>query len=107
MKSSKQIKKISFKRLNRNLIIVLIISLVGYFAIQIVVTSLIGTKSDTLDTIRAQTEQLRRQNEILSSQIDQAKSLASAQGFATQKRLNAKNVDFLIKPDTNNLALAK
>ncbi len=98
-------KKISFNRLNRNLVILIIVLACGYFVLQIFVTSIVGTKSEEIDRVRQEEAQLRLENEILTAKIDQAKSLVSTMSFQNSAGLEQKNVNFLQVPDSNNVAL--
>jgi len=78
-----------------------------YFALQIGITSAVGTKGEALDQIRQEKDQLRRENEITSAKIDKYKAISAAQEYAKKLDLQNKKVNFLQQPDSNSVALAQ
>lgn len=105
MKNNINTKKVSFSKLNNYLGIVIIILAVLYVGTQVLVTSMVGTKSEEIESVRQQKSELRLQNEILTAKIDGAKSVDNAKDLATKTELQTKNVNFLEKTDGNNIAL--
>ncbi len=85
-------KKPIFKSLNNKLGVLVAVMLVLFFVIQIYATSLIGTKSSEIEQIRIQRDQLRLENEILNSKIDNLKSVANIEEIAKKFNLNPKTV---------------
>lgn len=98
-------KKRSFSKLNAYLGYLIIILAVVYVATQVLVTSMVGTKSEEIDNVRQEKAELRLQNEILTSKIDGAKSLDFAKDLAQRESLETKNVNFLEENDGTNVAL--
>lgn len=97
-------EKTSFKRINKKLILVNAGLIVLFFVSQILVTSILGTKTQEIDVIRNEKENLRLQNEILTSEIDKLKSVASSEEIKDKYNLVEKNVTFLEGED-NDIAL--
>jgi cell division protein FtsL len=100
-----QKQKFSFNKLNKYLFFTLIALAIMYVGTQVVVTSMVGTKSEEIENVRQQKADLRLQNEILTSKIDGAKSLEKARELAQKAGLENKNVNFLEKTDGTNVAL--
>lgn len=105
--TNRQTKSISFNKLNSYLGTLIIVLAVLYVGTQVVVTSMVGTKSEEIDNVRQEKAELRLENEILTSKIDGAKSLDNAKDLAEKAGLEGKNVNFLEKTDGNNVALNK
>mgnify|MGYP001235121695 CR=1 FL=1 len=103
--NNRQYKSVSFNKLNSYLGTLIIILAVLFVGTQVVVTSMVGTKSEEIDNVRQEKAELRLQNEILTSKIDGSKSLDNAKDIAQKGGLESKNVNFLEKTDGNNVAL--
>lgn len=103
--NNRQIKKISFNKLNSYLGTLIIILAIAYVGTQVVVTSMVGTKSEEIDNVRQEKAELRLENEILTSKIDGSKSLDNAKDLAQKAGLENKNINFLEKTDGTNVAL--
>lgn len=87
-------KVINLNKINTKLSFLLFFTLIAYFGIQIVATSLGATYQD-ISNIRNQKEAIRKENEILLSEIEKAKSSMSAQDVIEKYNLVQKNVNFL------------
>jgi hypothetical protein len=98
-------KKISLERLNRNLIVLIVILGISYIVLQIFVTSIVGTKSEEIDRVRQEKSQYRLENEILTAKIDSSKSLEKTKDVAERLKLQNKNVNFLEEPKLDGIAL--
>ncbi len=85
----------SFKSINKRLILINVGLIVLFFVSQILVTSILGTKTQQIDIIRNKKENVRLLNEILTSEIDKSKSLASSTEVKDKYNLVEKNVTFL------------
>ncbi len=96
---------ISLQKVQRNLIVLIIILSVSYIGLQIFVTSSVGTKSEEIDKVRAEKVQLRLENEILTAKIDKSKSLENIKDVAEKFKLKNKNVKFLEEPKFDGVAL--
>jgi len=103
--SNRQNKSISFNKLNSYLGTLIIVLAVLYVGTQVLVTSMVGTKSEEIDNVRQEKAELRLENEILTSKIDGSKSLDNAKDLAQKAGLENKNVNFLEKTEGNNVAL--
>jgi len=65
-----------------------------YFVVQIIATAISNTYQD-ISYLRSQKEQLRRENEILVSEIGKAKSYISAQDIIEKYKLEKKNINYI------------
>lgn len=92
---------IDFTRINRFLIKAIVFMLFVYVLVQIAATSIGNTYQD-IANIRAKKDALRRENEILISQIEQAKSTISAQDVIEKYGLVQKQVNFIDNSNLNN-----
>jgi hypothetical protein len=97
--------KITFVSLNRKIILVDVLLLVGFFVSQIFVMSILGTKTQEIDFIRNDKEKIRLQNEILISEINKAKSLATTTEVKEEYDLTQKSVEILEDKNTSEVAL--
>jgi len=102
---NRQYKNLSFNKLNSYLGYIIIILAILYVGTQVVVTSMVGTKSEEVENVRQEKAELRLQNEILTSKIDGSKSLDNAKDLAQKEGLENKNINFLEKTDGTNVAL--
>lgn len=98
-------EKLDFNKVNNRLVGVIIAVALLYVTVQVFVTSNVGTKSEEIDHVRTEKAQLRLENEILTSKIDQAKSLEVAKDIANEVKLENKEVNFLIEQNKNDVAL--
>jgi cell division protein FtsL len=105
MKRNTDYKKVSFNKLNGYLGVLIVVLAIMYVGAQVVVTSMVGTKSEEIENVREQKAELRLQNEILTAKIDGAKSLDNAKDLAQKAGLETKNINFLEKTDGTNVAL--
>jgi len=96
---------ISFKRLNKRLIILNAFLLLGFFGVQIFVTSFVGTKTQEIDYTRNQKTNLRQQNSFLEAEVAKEKSLTQAQGIIEKYSLSEKEVNFLQEANLQGVAL--
>jgi hypothetical protein len=101
-----QKRKISFNRLNKRLFIVNGFLLAIFFIGQIAVTSMVGTKSSEIETIRAEKDRLRLENEILTAKIDEAKSVDRAKDVISKYNLQEKQVNVLNEGNDESVASA-
>lgn len=102
---NRQYKNVSFNKLNSYLSTIIIFLAIAFVGTQVVVTSMVGTKSEEIENVRQEKADLRLQNEILTSKIDGAKSLDNAKDVAQKEGLENKNINFLEKTDGTNVAL--
>jgi hypothetical protein len=102
-----QKRKISFNRLNKRLFILFIGLLFTFFISQITITSFLGTKSSEIERIRREKDSLRLENEILTSKIDEAKSLEKASDTISKYQLQEKVVNLLEAGDMNRVAVSQ
>lgn len=98
-------EKLSFKKVNRKLMAVNAGLLVLFFVVQILITSVLGTKTQEIDFIRNEKKELRLENEILTSEIDKSKSLASSEDIKEKYNLVEKNLTFLEGDNFEEVAL--
>lgn len=103
--SELQQKKKNFISINNRLVVLNALLLLAFFASQILITSLVGTKSQEIDQIRSEKNELRSENKIVSAEIDRLKSFAAAEEIINKYHLQAKDVIFLEESDLNGLAL--
>lgn len=85
-------KKHIFKSLNSKLLLAVFIAVLVFFGCQIYITSVIGTSNAAIEEIRIDKDELRLQNEILSSEIDELKSTKNLEEIATRYNLVEKDV---------------
>ena len=97
-------KIISFKKINTKLLTINLILVVGFFASQILVTSVLGTKTQEIDEIRQKKDDLRLENEILTAQIDKSKTINASQELVERLNLSTKDVTFLNDQTIDELA---
>ncbi len=102
-----QKRKITFSRLNSRLLLVNVVLLGIFFALQIFITSSVGTVSHDIDTIRKEKNELRLKNEIMMAEIDKAKTLNVMKDVESKLGLTHKNVTFLDEGNFNDLAYNK
>jgi cell division protein FtsB len=84
----------SFSNLNKRLFLILLFVMFVYFVVQIIATAISNTYQD-ISYLRSQKEQLRRENEILVSEIGKAKSYISAQDIIEKYKLEKKNINYV------------
>ncbi|MEP7103552.1 MAG: hypothetical protein ABI721_02495 [Candidatus Dojkabacteria bacterium] len=97
-------KLISFKKINKKLITLNVFLIIAFFASQILITSVLGTKTQEIDEIRQRKEELRLQNEILTAQIDKSKTINASQELVDRLKLTSKDITFLNDSSTDDLA---
>jgi hypothetical protein len=86
----------NFRIVNKNMIVLNAILGIVFFLSQILSTSVLGAKSNEIDRIRIQKEQLRLENEMLISEINKEKSVAGSISVSDKYQLTEKNVNYLI-----------
>jgi cell division protein FtsL len=101
---SAQKRKISFNRLNKRLFLANSFLLAIFFISQIAVTSIVGTKSSEIENIRTEKDRLRLENEILTAQIDEAKSVDRAKDVISKYDLQEKQVNVLNEGNDESVA---
>lgn len=99
-------KKISFKEINRRLALVCFLLLVIFFISQIAITSVIGTKSSEVETIRVEKDKIRLQNEIITSEINELKSIEKIREIENNVDLRPTTTVQLNKTLLDNVALS-
>ena len=105
MKDNKTDKqKTIFVSLNKKLFALILLCLTAFFFIQIYITSLVGTKSAEVEAVRIEKDQIRLENEILKSRIDENKSIAKLEEFIKVSELKSKAVNE-IELNDNNVAM--
>lgn len=97
-------KIISFKKMNKSLIKANVFLVLGFFLSQILITAVLSTRTTAIDGIRQKKNELRLENEILTAQIDKAKTITSSQALIEKYKLNQKDVRFLSELSTDDLA---
>lgn len=97
-------KVISFKKINKKLLTINIVLVIAFFGSQILVTSILGTKTQEIDEIRQSKDDLRLQNEILTAQIDKSKTINASQELVDRLKLSTKGVTFLNDNTSDDLA---
>ncbi|MCA9387210.1 hypothetical protein KC669_04215 [Candidatus Dojkabacteria bacterium] len=103
MKNTNSKKKEIFKSVNRRLFIAIIVSVGAFFATQMYITSIIGTSNAAIEEIRINRDEIRLENEILRSQIDEKKSTKSLTELAKRYNLTEQQIQ-KINTDLNDLA---
>jgi len=96
---------VSFKKINKRLVIFNSFLLIGFFAVQIFITSFVGTKTQEIDYTRGQKTELRQQNSFLESEIAKEKSLSEAMALVDKYGLTEKEVNFLQESTLQGIAL--
>lgn len=99
-------KKQIFRNLNRKLIVAVLLLIMAFFFSQIYITSLVGTKSGEIESIRIEKDKLRLENEILQSEIDEYKSITNIKKVAERYGLVEKNIQELVQASDDNLAIS-
>jgi len=104
--STQNKKKQIFKALNKKLFFSTLLLIAGFFFVQIYITSLVGTKSTEIENIRFQKDNIRLENEILQSQIDQQYSMENIKKVAEKYKLTEKYVEEVDAKQGPNVALS-
>jgi hypothetical protein len=97
-------KKPLFQSLNKKLMVTILICTGLFFACQMYMTSIVGTSNAAIEEIRKERDEIRLQNEIISSEIDKYKSIKNLQKLSEKYELQEKSV--LEIPVTNDNELA-
>lgn len=108
MNNNSQIYKqssISFKRINKRLFILNTFLILTFFAVQILVTFSVGTKTQEIDYTRKQKQSLRQENAFLEAEVAKEKSLSEAQKIIDKYGLQEKGVNFLQESNLQGVAL--
>jgi preprotein translocase subunit SecG len=100
-------KVVSFKKINKTLVKSIVVLIVLFFASQILITAVLSTRTTAIDDIRRKKDELRLQNEILTAQIDKAKTISSSQALIEKYKLTGKEVNFLNDVSNDDLAYEK
>lgn len=96
---------ISFKRINKRLIILNAVLVLAFFGVQIFATSVVGTKTQEIDYTRNQKNEIRQENSFLEAEIAKEKSLAEAKEVVDKYKLQEKDVNFLQEANLQGVAL--
>lgn len=105
MKDKTKVKKKElFKSINKKLIVAIGILAISFFATQMFIASSVGTKSEAIEDIRIQKDQLRLENEILQAKIDKKRSITNIEKIAEKYNLQEKQVNSIYS-QLENLAL--
>ena len=96
---------VNIKQLNKKLILANIFMLVGFFGLQIFITSFVGTKTQEIDYTRNQKNELRRQNSFLEAEVAKEKSVTQALKLVQKYNLVEKNVNFMQEANLQGVAL--
>ncbi|MCA9381041.1 hypothetical protein KC678_02150 [Candidatus Dojkabacteria bacterium] len=96
-------KKEIFKSVNKRLFIAVIVTVGAFFTVQMYITSVIGTSNAAIEEIRIERDEIRLENEILRSQIDEKKSTKTLTEVAERYNLSEQYVQ-KIDSDQNDLA---
>jgi hypothetical protein len=97
-------KEQTTQSINRTLVYILLVAFVAYFVTPIILTTLIGTKTFDIDIVRNEQKELRLINEILTSKIDEAKSVAASYEIIEKYGLSEKNITFLQNSNFDEIA---
>jgi cell division protein FtsL len=101
MSANNQKKKPIFKKINTKIAVAVLLMVVVFFGSQIYITSVIGTSNAAIEEIRKEKDELRLTNEILSSQIDELKSIKNISEVAEKYGLSEKQIELITSPDSN------
>lgn len=97
-------KNTGMATINKNLIIINIILFGLFIALQIGITTAIGTKSAEIEEIRRQKDEVRLNIEILQSDIDEARAKANVEDIIENKSLETKPVVVLDNDRSDEIA---
>ena len=95
MRESIPTEKNNYKSINSRLIVLNVVLVILFFVTHILITSIVGTKTQEIDLVRYEKQNLRLQNEILTSDIDKSKSVASSEEIKEKYNLVEKKTIFL------------
>ncbi len=98
-------KNINFKSINKKLFMINIFLLMAFFAVQIIITSRYGTKTQEIDLTRSQKDTVRQENKYLESEIDKAKTYASTKTVIKKYDLVQKTTTFVDDANFDGLAV--
>ena len=84
--------------------VAILIMVVTFFVSQIYITSVIGTSNAAIEEIRKEKDRLRLTNEILSSKIDELKSVKNIEAVSEKYGLSEKHIEQISLP-FNDIAL--
>jgi len=100
------LKTIDFKDVNKRLIIINGILLLAFFAVQVVITSQYGTKTQEIDATRAEKDSVRQENKYLESEIDKAKTFSATKDVIDKYKLVETPTTFVDNANFNASGLA-
>lgn len=95
---------INLKRINRRLAFLNVFALASFFAVQMIITVTMGTKTQEISILRQQKNTLRLENEILLSEIDKAKSTFNKEDITKKYNLSNKGLIYLEEINPQNVA---
>ena len=98
-------KKVLFKNLNKKLVISIMIFISIYVVLQIYTMSLVGTRSGEIERTRVEKNEIRLENEIIESQIDEYNSLSDLDSIISKYGLEEKIVLEVNVNPSNEIAL--
>lgn len=99
----KEENSMNFSKLNKKLLIVVIVLSAIFLFTHFAITALVGTKGDSIDEIRKEKSELRLENEILASEIDSLKTIENNKESLSKLNLKQMPLNFL---DEVNVDLA-
>lgn len=105
MNKEVKLKQDEISKINRKLFFIGIILIIGFFLVEIASMAVVGTRTQEIDSIRRQKQELRLQNSLITSQIDASKSISSTIEVKDKYELVQKTVTFLDNPSSDEVAL--
>lgn len=105
MSNSNNKKKVPFKSVNKRLMILIAIGVFMYICMQIYTMSAVGTRSGEIESTRIEKNEIRLENEILESRIDEYNSLANVDEVVEEYNLQEKSINTIPVDPSSELAL--
>lgn len=105
MNSKVEKKKSVFKSVNKKLVLLIAIGIFMYISMQIYTMSAVGTRSGEIESTRIEKNEIRLENEILESKIDELNSLANIDEVVEEYKLQEKSVNTIPMDSSAELAL--
>ncbi len=96
--------KLDINKINARLFLVVCLIGFGFFGVQILITSQVGTKSTEIEIIRKEKDQLRLENEIIKSKINEARSLTNSKEVIEKYQLQEKPIYSLDRAGQSDIA---
>lgn len=88
-------REINLKNLNSKLLVFNAVVLAAFFAVQMIITVTMGTKTQEISVLREQKNDYRLKNEILISEIEKARSSLNQKEISEKYGLETKTLYYL------------